>query len=228
MGNKLQFWQVCVLEGINIIQYKETDARAGTFLMVLMPIIFWLIKADRKAISGRIYGKILVLIFPICTLTSILLSKIYTGTGILLKINSLISNRFALANKALNEYGISLFGKKIEWIGNGGYGHTFTTFEGTYNYVDCSYVRILLDYGILFLLIVIIGFTMASVKALRENDKYLLITLSFIAIYSIIEPRLIEIGFNSFVLVLVVLVNNRYDRKKAEDRRNESTKRQSN
>lgn len=80
--------------------------------MVLMPIIFWLIKADRKAISGRIYGKILVLMFPICTLTSILLSKIYTGTGILLKINSLISNRFALANKALNEYGISLFGKK--------------------------------------------------------------------------------------------------------------------
>lgn len=69
---------------------------------------------------------------------------------------------------------------------------------------------------------------MASVKALRENDKYLLIALSFIAIYSIIEPRLIEIGFNSFVLVLVVLVNNRYDGKKAEDRRNESTKRQSN
>lgn len=74
------------------------------------------------------------------------------------------------------------------------------------------------------MLVVIIGYTIASVKALKENDKFLLIALSFIAIYSIIEPRLIEIGFNSFVLVLVVLVNYRYDRNKVEDRRNESTK----
>lgn len=224
MGEKLRLWHVCILEALNLMQYKETDARAGTLLMVVMPIVFWMIRLDKKQISNRLYGKALTLAFPVCAIFSIGVSKFYTGKGLLSTINSLISNRFALANKALNEYGLSLFGQRIEWVGNGGYGHTFTEFVTPYNYVDCSYVKIMLDYGIIFLLVVIIGYTIASVKALKENDKFLLIALSFIAIYSIIEPRLIEIGFNSFVLVLVVLVNYRYDRNKVEDRRNESTK----
>ena len=37
-------------------------------------------------------------------------------------------------------------------------------------------------------------------------SKYLLLALVFVAVYSIIEPRLITIGFNPFVLTLVALI----------------------
>ena len=106
----------------------------------------------------------------------------------------------------MKEYGVSAFGEEIKWIGNGGYGYVFTHFDESYNYVDCSYVRILLDYGVIFFVIVIIGFSLAARKAKQENDKYLLLSLAFVAMYSIIEPRLLEIGFNNFVLVLVSLI----------------------
>ena len=206
LGNKLTFWQVILLEVLNILQYKETNARAGTLLMVIMPILFWTIKIDKKKISERLYGTILTLAFPVCAMLSILISLIYSGNGILLKINNMLSNRFSLAHEALKEYGVSAFGEEIKWIGNGGYGYVFTHFDESYNYVDCSYVRILLDYGVIFFVIVIIGFSLAARKAKQENDKYLLLSLAFVAMYSIIEPRLLEIGFNNFVLVLVSLI----------------------
>lgn len=127
-----------------------------------------------------------------------------------LKLNKLLSNRLYLGNNALHKYGVSMFGKQIKWIGNGGYGHTFTQFEGAYNYVDCSYIRILLDYGVVIFLLVMVGFTMAIRYTIEENNKYLMWALVFVGGYSIIEPRLIEIGFNPFVLMLVVLVDTKY------------------
>ena len=125
------------------------------------------------------------------------------------QINSFVNGRVRLANSAVNTYGVSLLGKQITWIGNGGLGHIYDNLKETYNYVDCSYIKLLLEGGVLSFLLIIIGYTLAGRKAAKEGNIYLCMALAFIAIYSIIEPRLCEIGFNPFLLVLVILVDYR-------------------
>lgn len=205
-GKKLRLWHVVLFEIINIWQYRITTSRAGTLLLLFLPIMFYLVKFTKKELKTTLYGRVLSFTFPICATVSLISALVYKGTGILARINELLNNRIVLANNAIKEFGFSLFGENIEWIGNGGYGYTFNEFSGKYNYVDCSYIKILLDEGIVFYTLIIIGFTIVSVQAVRKNDKYLLLALVFVAVYSIIEPRLITIGFNPFVLTLAALI----------------------
>lgn len=87
---------------------------------------------------------------------AILLHAFYNPQNtIYFQLNKLLSGRLALGQNAMSEYGISLFGKDIEWIGF----NMEETLRGAYNYVDCSYVKILLDHGILFLGIVLLAYT---------------------------------------------------------------------
>ena len=224
LGQKLQIWQVIFVEILNIWQYSQTDSRAGTILIFIAPIVFYFTKFFKKKPSKSLFYSLICLVYPICALFSLATAYFYRGSGPLSVLNRVLSNRLYLENKALRNYGISVFGKQIKWIGNGGYGHTFTQFEGTYNYVDCSYIRILLDYGVVIFLLVMIGLTLAVGYAIRKNDKYLMWALVFVAVYSIIEPRLIEIGFNPFVLMLVVLIDKASYLKVDEHKVNEGRK----
>ncbi|MCD8020655.1 MAG: hypothetical protein LUF92_14075 [Clostridiales bacterium] len=117
-------------------------------------------------------------------------------------MNIIFHDRLNYGHQGIENYGIHLFGQQIEWIGNGGLGFVKQELEGAYNYVDCSYMKILLDYGLLVLLFAVIGYTLAVYQACRKNNIYLCLALSMVAVYSLIEPRLLEFGFNPFVLCL--------------------------
>lgn len=97
---------------------------------------------------------------------AILLHAFYNPQNtIYFQLNKLLSGRLALGQNAMSEYGISLFGKDIEWIGF----NMEETLRGTYNYVDCSYVKILLDHGILFLGIVLLAYAYMLKKINTEK-----------------------------------------------------------
>lgn len=206
--DKLSIWHVILLEAFNLWQYKYTNSRAGTLLMIIVPIAFWIIKHKNKQIIHKIIYIVAKWIFVICALFSYTASILFNKVGVFAKIDKIINNRFRMGHKALINYGFPLFGEKIKWIGNGGVGYIRDQLQGEYNFVDCSYIKIMLDYGVLFFLIILIGFTLAGIYAQKKQDYFLALALCFIAVYSIIEPRLIELGINPFVLMLVVLVDN--------------------
>ena len=75
-----------------------------------------------------------------------------------------------------------------------------------YNYIDISYARILFDYGIIFTIFVLFSYTILLVKCFKEKDYWLVFTLFFVLIWSIIEPYLITIGKNNFILEFIPLL----------------------
>ena len=103
----------------------------------------------------------------------------------------------ALGQKAISLHVISLFGKDIEWIGF----NMEETLRGTYNYVDCSYVKILLDHGILFLGIVLLAYAYMLKKSIQKKQYYYTWILMIIMIFCITEPRLFDITFNPFIVL---------------------------
>ncbi|MDO4169121.1 MAG: hypothetical protein Q4D45_04395 [Lachnospiraceae bacterium] len=203
---KLKLWHVFLLEIINIWQYMQTNSRTGTALITIALITFYFSKFVKINMSKGIIGFCFKYSFPVCAILSVFCCIFYHKFSILGKINDFVTNRIALGHDGILNYGIHLHGQQIKWIGNGGLGYLTNQLNCSYNYVDCSYVKILLECGLIVWLIVICGFTVSSILAVQNNDKYMAVSLMFVAGYCIIEPRLIELGFNPFVLVLANLI----------------------
>ena len=101
----------------------------------------------------------------------------------------------------MEEFGIRLLGQKIDWVGYGGLGHVFQSLDREYNYVDCSYIQMMLEYGVIFLAIVVGIYTIAVYRAVKEEDWYLVFALLIVLGFGITEPRLMNFAFNPFPLM---------------------------
>lgn len=201
---KLSYLEVICIEIINLLVYNITDSRAA-FLMVLFWGLIILIIRFRK--SFRIkrtlmssFGAYLIVFFALLSFYGAY--NYDAHNDVMLFFNKLTNTRLRLAYSAINQYGIHLFGSDITWIGHGGRGYIYSSSE-IYNYVDNSYIQIMLTYGIIVLFVVIVGYVSATKRAIKENDKFLYLIFILIAIYSCIEPRLIEVYFNPFILFLL-------------------------
>lgn len=206
---KLSLWQVVLIEIVNIWQWRQTDSRTGSALIAIIPWGFLILKYIKKDVSRSAIGWVLKAIFPLCAMISLISCCFYGSFPFLVRVNSFVSGRISLGYDAIKTYGIHLFGQRIPWVGNGGLGHVVQQLQASYNFVDCSYVKILLDNGLIIWLIVMCIFTATSIYAVNCNKKYLALALFFIAGYSVIEPRLIELGFNPFILATAVVLDNR-------------------
>ncbi len=204
---KLQLYHVILIEIINLWQWKQTDSKTGSALIALIPIVFFALKYWKKDFSKTLIGLLLKMIFPLCAILSLTFSYLYKSFSFMEYINAFLSNRLVMGYNALKMYGIHFWGQSIAWVGYGGLGFTVNQLEGNYNFVDCSYVKILLENGFAVWLFVMAGFTYASIYAVKNQQIYMATALFFVAGYSVIEPRLIEIGFNPFVVLLALALN---------------------
>lgn len=201
---KLTLIHMAVLELFNLWIFSYTDSRAGMMLCALIPIVFYLLKFRKKEFRKSILGWLQQWSFPVCAILIYVATKFYNydARGIMYQIDKWLSWRLYYGNYSLNEYGVHLFGQHIEWIGYGGLGHTKYALVDTYNFVDTSYLKLLLDHGLIVLLLIIIMWTAVSIIAYRNNKRYLSWALSFLAVYSLVEQWLMNLGTNLFLLFL--------------------------
>ncbi len=210
LKERLKFWHVIALELFNLWQYTKTDSRTGTAVIAVALLVFWGMKFLDKDSVKTVLCRLLSYSFLLSAAISLLGALFYDKSSqIWLKLNAFFNRRLALAHDGMEEFGIRLLGQKIDWVGYGGLGHVFQSLDREYNYVDCSYIKILLSEGAVFWILILAGFTLACRKAAYKRNIYLCTALAFTAVYSIIEPRLCEIGFNPFMLMLAVLIDYR-------------------
>ncbi len=199
---KINIIWVAILEVFNYWVFTYTNSRAGMMLAAMIPIVFYIIKYTKKARIDKIISWLMQWSFPICAAFIYVITMLYNGTGILNTVNRLLSERLYYSKFAMNQYGVHLTGQRIQWVGSGGMGHTRAQLTGTYNYVDTSYLKLLLENGILVWLVIMIGWTLACIIAYKHKKRYLLWTLSFLAVYCMVEQWLMNLGANPFVVFL--------------------------
>lgn len=135
----------------------------------------------------------------------ILLSTIYysSDNSIMNKINAITTGRLKLGNDAVKKYGFSLWGNPFDMIGAGGDVVSRTD----YNFVDSSYVMILVRYGVVLFVLTILAFLWLSIRAKKTGKRYLLVILSIVALQSVIEHHMLEIAYNLFNLLIFANLN---------------------
>lgn len=210
MREKLKLGHLLIFEVLNYVLFYYTNTRTAFALTAIALVVLWALKFRKKPLSPfhssrflYVHSVYLIAIF------AILACYFYNPANLLMRaIDAFISNRLSMGHNALMINRITLFGQKIQWYGFGGIGYTIAELAGEYNNVDCSYVKILLDSGIVMLLLAIVGYMYVANEELNKGNRYFCIVLLFANLYAMIEPRYIETGFNPFVWCLSSLIGN--------------------
>ena len=169
---------------------NQCDARLDSIciiMIVFFSIYINLTKGRDYYFSGYKY------IFPLCALLIIFLTYLYsTGDDFILLINFFLSGRLALGFDALMSKGIPLLGQKYIQYGAG---------SGIYyNFIDSSYLVLLIIYGIILFLLVMYVYVRICSHCISIRNRVLLYVLFIIAINSMIEQHFMEFAYNPFYM----------------------------
>jgi oligosaccharide repeat unit polymerase wzy len=169
---------------------NQCDARLDSIciiMIVFFSIYINLTKGRDCYFSGYKY------IFPLCALLIIFLTYLYsTGDDFILLINFFLSGRLALGFDALMSKGIPLLGQKYIQYGAG---------SGIYyNFIDSSYLVLLIIYGIILFLLVMYVYVRICSHCISIRNRVLLYVLFMIAINSMIEQHFMEFAYNPFYM----------------------------
>lgn len=197
---------------VSIVLFKLTDSRTGFILILLVILSTILIKILKKFnINIKKYTdsknfRYIVCALPIIIIIFIFLLLIFDNNQLANKINDLLSGRIYLAKQALQNYGITPFGEEIEWYGWGGYGYVEQE-NFSYNFVDISYIKILLDCGFTTLILLVVSYILSIDEWIERKDYYSVYALLIILLWACIEPNIVNISMNIFILLLIPIIN---------------------
>lgn len=201
--NKANLMMTFLFAVINVWFYIMTNSRmafAASSMFILFMIVQKMNNHKWKWI-GRL--NILYKILPeiICAISLVMFKLYDESIHSWFWLNSILSDRLRLGANAIEQYGFSLFGKPIEWIG---FSIKKTTMEEAigYNYVDSSYLQLGLNYGLIFLGVVLLIYSIIMNRAIKRKDYYLVSIITIILLFSITEPRLMNFAFNPFPLLV--------------------------
>ena len=188
---------------LNILMFIITNTRFEllcSILIIIMSLMYKYIKSDR-------FNSIVVLlakfIMPIMTVVSVVLCFTYDPeVEFYTKMNDASSDRIALMSEAVHEYGLPLLGDKISFKGQ---KDKVEGEEFKQTVVDNGYINLILNYGFIVLMVLECLYYVVVTRVGKHNIfvSYLIIIL---ALHSFINPQLMQIVYNPFMLFLVFAI----------------------
>ncbi|BDR53396.1 hypothetical protein KIM372_13030 [Bombiscardovia nodaiensis] len=121
-------------------------------------------------------------------------------------INQLTGSRLSLTLKALETYGLNFFGSNIEWTGAGLSDKGTVNNFNAYNYVDSSFVKVCMDYGVIFGIIIVLAFTALMVVSSRKREYLLVFVLLILGLHAFVDNLFLRMCFNSLFFCLAYLI----------------------
>ena len=181
--------------------YVFTDSRFAFLISILVLVFFFLFSEQiRHGYLERPFKALFVLLPELIALFAICIHLFYNEDNrIWRKLNSLLTRRLEIGHRVAAKYGIELLGNKIKWVGNG----IEIINTSKYNYIDSSYLRILIHWGVLMLLAILVLYSL-MIKWSIESERYYVVWIMFFALMlCVTEPRLVDLSFNSLILLIL-------------------------
>ena len=198
---KLKKSRLILFEIISIWFYLKTNTKL-VFTLTSLFIMFVLFETlNRKRYKFLSRFKLIYIAYPFLMWFFILVvCRLYNrDSSTWIKINNMLTGRLTLSQDAINYYGINLLGHNVEWKG---FSINHASYDvGEYNYVDSSYLQLTINYGVIFMVVVLAVFSYAIYKHIKANDYYTVVIYIFILTLTLTEPQLMNFSFNPFSLL---------------------------
>ena len=118
----------------------------------------------------------------------------YASNPLFYRLNGLLHLRVGLGHRAYEEFGVHMFAPKIPIYG------AYSSADGYYNFLDCSYIVLLIQNGILPLIFYIASMTAIQIR--QKKYSFGIVLLAVCALVCVEEHHLTEIPSNMFILLL--------------------------
>lgn len=196
---KIKYKSLMVLGALNYAMLFLTGSKLAPILSMLFLLIMSIAKCSKYRLLNNVYFRVTALITPVlCGVLSIVCTINFNPDDLWQSfVNMILEGRLLLGKTALEEYGISFFGKAITFIGNG-LNASGQQSGGVYNYVDCVYVQFLLKHGLLITGILIVLFIVVFRKLYKNNEYIYMLILMFIAAHAMIDDLVLQLNNNTF------------------------------
>ena len=200
-GKKLTWGEILAFGALDILVYSLTGSSTTLIcisVIVLIAIVYKL-KMLKDDDSAEGFKKVVAFCsrysFVVLAVITIALALLFRSDNeVLYKVNSAMHDRISLGHRGIVEFGIHLFASDVP-----NYGIN-TSYDAYYNFLDCSYIAILIKFGIIPLL-----FFLGSITAIQIRQKkylYGLLILTVCAFSCVEEHHMSEIPYNFFMLLL--------------------------
>ena len=196
---KLKIYDFIIPIILLAIGYHFTLSRMSVFCSAILLVLFILVRYTR---IDKLFDKlkILLYIFPfVLSFGFIFMTLAFPKYG-LDKVDDFLTGRLYYGYEAKNEYGIKPFGSEIKYYGQRA---EFELVEFDYNYIDSSYVKILINYGYLYFILTMILIVFLNHYAFKNKNYYLLAIIIVIEMYVTIDSFLVCIELNPWLLYLL-------------------------
>ena len=220
---KLNFWDYLLVLISAIVLIAVSDARLSAYALILaIPIFYFGNRANHGNFVSTIIASFYWTVPIIAAYTMSFLTIFYNSSNsIMLKINHLLSDRLKFGSKAYDRYGVSILGQHVQEHGWGGLnGQTLAdkSLVDKYFFIDSSFMRLLIIYGLLMTLIVVLVMTIISWRSIQTSSYALASVLVLVTLSAVVEQHLLELSYNPFLIAL--LANTTLPLVKAERRQN--------
>lgn len=203
--NKLKVWHLIVFSVVAIWIFLYPNSIAATLLLVLLilavAVTMLYKRLFNKDFSRSLLFKIVsISIIPLLLLTIYILIFYVSDSEAMNSYFITLYHRFLSAIYAFNEYGIHLFGSKLNFVGTAQLYFNQNIISQNYFVIDCLYFLLPLRYGIIPSIYFIVIYYWGIIKSIRVNNTYMVIVIVLVAIYSISESIALQF-YSSFILI---------------------------
>lgn len=196
-GRRITFVEITLMFVSTLKLYFYTYARTDLICIVLLCILCIAVKClDKFKIYITQYRllEIVALLIIVLFIACIAATALYDSTNpFWTKLDGVFSQRLSIGKIGYERYGIKLFGNIVNEYGLG-FGNNVAS--GYYFFLDSSYVRVLVKYGVVFAGVLSGLFIWAFRKARRCRMDYVIVALIVFLIAAISEQHLFDLIYN--------------------------------
>lgn len=196
---QISYIELLILLGLDIYIYKNA-LTTSPFVLSLFLLGYVLVT---KVINKDIVVRFSLTRF-LASLTFIIAPMILwwlcfkASIGLFMMVDKFVNNRLRLSVAGIQNFGVSLFGQKVQFITLDSVGR----FSANYNYIDSSYFQNLVVNGLIFTGIVLLLFTYATYKSVYYRNDILTVVLVALSIHAMFDPQLIVLWYSPFGMLL--------------------------
>lgn len=191
--NKITWGKIINFVVLAAFVLDKCSARTSAICLVLMAVLLVAVKYLKDKIKTDVIYHVMNLSMVVLAGLFISLAHIFdTAKEWLVKLDFMLSSRLSISNKAIELYDYKLFGQNIAEIGLG----RSEGYREDYFFLDSSYIRIALLYGVVLLIVALLVFWLAGQYAIVNKRVIIIAAIMVIAVHSFMEHHILEIAYN--------------------------------
>lgn len=164
------------------------DSRTAGYVLILFMFFLKFKKIGIRIMTNKVVSflskNLFLILLLICLVVTVLFNK---GNDLAISLNTVFSSRIYIQNLFLKNYDITLLGNNIQYLMS----------------LDNAYLRILLNFGLIGVLIYNFIIKKIMNKSYECNDYYIYIIFIIFLIYGVMENLMFNIAYNIFWLYII-------------------------